>query len=264
MSKTLVSIAIPFTFASQGKYDVTLERKTVTISVSYVQNNKAMDEVTGMTTMGTVTLMPDDPEGVVNISKVLLEFPFLFTTDDSSKDKGLEVTPLAEDNWLSDITKSSINYLNRLAGLVNQLFEKEPKYLLIDEIDKMGGNDQVSLLHLMETGIISETKVKKTRQVELVAWVIATANSVEKIIEPLLSRFVVLQIPEYNFEEFSRISLAKLTEERVAEELAINITEKVWNELGSKDIRDVIKVGRLANDIQEVSLIVSMMKTPVT
>jgi len=46
------------------------------------------------------------------------------------------------------------------AGLVNQLFEKEPKYLLIDELDKMSGNDQVSLLHLMETGIISETKVK--------------------------------------------------------------------------------------------------------
>jgi len=47
------------------------------------------------------------------------------------------------------------------AGLVNQLFEKQPKYLLIDELDKMSGNDQVSLLHLMETGIISETKVKK-------------------------------------------------------------------------------------------------------
>jgi holliday junction DNA helicase RuvB len=37
------------------------------------------------------------------------------------------------------------------AGLVNQLFEEEPKYLLIDELDKMSGNDQVSLLHLMET-----------------------------------------------------------------------------------------------------------------
>ena len=47
------------------------------------------------------------------------------------------------------------------AGLVNQLFEKQPKYLLIDELDKMSGSDQVSLLHLMETGIISETKVKK-------------------------------------------------------------------------------------------------------
>jgi holliday junction DNA helicase RuvB len=53
------------------------------------------------------------------------------------------------------------------AGLVNQLFEKEPKYLLIDELDKMDGNDQVSLLHLMETGIISETKYNKTRQMEL-------------------------------------------------------------------------------------------------
>ena len=55
------------------------------------------------------------------------------------------------------------------AGLVNQLFEKQPKYLLIDELDKMSGNDQVSLLHLMETGIISETKVKKTRQLDLMS-----------------------------------------------------------------------------------------------
>jgi Holliday junction DNA helicase RuvB len=51
-------------------------------------------------------------------------------------------------------------------GLVNQLFEKEPKYLLIDELDKMSGNDHVSLLHLMETGLISETKTSKTRQME--------------------------------------------------------------------------------------------------
>jgi hypothetical protein len=50
----------------------------------------------------------------------------------------------------------------------------------------------------------------------------------------------------------------------VAEELAINIGEKAWNELGSKDIRNVIKVGRLANDIQEVSFIISIMKTPGT
>ena len=58
------------------------------------------------------------------------------------------------------------------AGLVNQLFEKQPKYLLIDELDKMSGKDQVSLLHLMETGIISETKVKKTRLLDLVQKVV--------------------------------------------------------------------------------------------
>ena len=120
------------------------------------------------------------------------------------------------------------------AGLVNQLFEKEPKYLLIDELDKMSGNDQVSLLHLMETGIISETKVKKTRQLELVSWVFATANNCEKIIEPLLSRFVVLEVPVYTFEEFTDIAIRRLADEKVNMHLAIIIAVKVWTELGSR------------------------------
>ena len=33
------------------------------------------------------------------------------------------------------------------AGLVNQLFERRPKFLLIDELDKMNKVDQTSLLH---------------------------------------------------------------------------------------------------------------------
>ena len=146
------------------------------------------------------------------------------------------------------------------SGLLNQLFEKEPKYLLIDELDKMSGNDQVSLLHLMETGIISETKVKKTRQLELVSWVFATANKCEKIIEPLLSRFVVLKVPEYTFEEFTDVAIRRLAKEKVDNYIATIIAEKVWNELGSRDTRDVIKVGRLANDGQQVSYVIDIMK----
>jgi len=144
------------------------------------------------------------------------------------------------------------------AGLVNQLFENAPKYLLIDELDKMSGNDQVSLLHLMETGIISETKVKKTRQLELVSWVFASANSTERIIEPLLSRFLVLEIPDYTFEEFKEIAIAKLEKENIDRHLGQIIIEKVWSH--SRDIRDVIKVGRLVRNEQEVSLIIRMMK----
>jgi Holliday junction DNA helicase RuvB len=145
------------------------------------------------------------------------------------------------------------------AGLINQLFEKEPKYLLIDELDKMSGNDQVSLLHLMETGIISETKISKTRQMELTSWVFATANSCEKIIQPLLSRFAVLEISEYAFKEFTEIALAKLAKERIDERLARVIAEKVWNELGSRDIRDVIKIARLSGSSDEVHYVVKML-----
>jgi Holliday junction DNA helicase RuvB len=106
------------------------------------------------------------------------------------------------------------------AGLVNQLFEKEPKYLLIDELDKMSGNDQVSLLHLMETGLISETKFKKTRQLELVSKVFATANNCKNIIEPLLSRFLVLQVPGYTFEQFTEIAVSRLIKEKVDKQVA--------------------------------------------
>jgi Holliday junction DNA helicase RuvB len=146
------------------------------------------------------------------------------------------------------------------AGLVNQLFERRPKFLLIDELEKMSVTDQTSLLHLMETGIISETKINKTRQMKLTSWVFATANSCEKIIEPLLSRFAILEMPEYTFEEFTEIAVTRLRKEHVDKSIAKVIAEKVWTELGSRDIRDVIKVGRLANDTQAVSNVIDIIK----
>jgi Holliday junction DNA helicase RuvB len=145
------------------------------------------------------------------------------------------------------------------AGLVNQLFERRPKFLLIDELDKMNPADQTSLLHLMESGLISETKFKRTRQIQLTSWVFATANSYEKIIQPLLSRFVILEIPEYTFGEFSEIAVTRLTKENIDESIARVIAEKVWNELGSRDVRDVIKVARLASSIDEVPFVVRML-----
>jgi Holliday junction DNA helicase RuvB len=94
---------------------------------------------------------------------------------------------------------------------------------------------------------------------ELTSWVFATANSCEKIIQPLLSRFAVLEISEYAFKEFTEIALAKLAKERVDERLARVIAEKVWNELGSRDIRDVIKIARLSGSSDEVHYVVKML-----
>jgi len=145
------------------------------------------------------------------------------------------------------------------AGLVNQLFESRPKFLLIDELEKMSVTDQTCLLHLMETGIISETKINKTRQMELTSWVFATANSCEKIIEPLLSRFAILEVPEYTFDEFTDIAISRLSKENIEERNAKVIAEKIWFELGSRDIRDVIKVARLASSIEEIPFVVKML-----
>jgi len=136
----------------------------------------------------------------------------------------------------------------------------KPKFLLIDEIEKMNKQDQISLLNLMETGIISEIKMNKTREMLLKCRVFACANSCEKIPEPLLSRFLVLEIPEYSYVQFKEIVAFRLKKEDVREDISIGIAEKVWHELRSKDIRDAVKIGRLSTSFEDTSFIVNMMK----
>ena len=68
------------------------------------------------------------------------------------------------------------------AGMIDHLFSNNTKYLLIDEIDKMKKIDQAALLNVMETGILSETKLKgKTRQKKIKLWIYATSNDIERL-----------------------------------------------------------------------------------
>jgi holliday junction DNA helicase RuvB len=172
----------------------------------------------------------------------------------------------AKTMFLTEIMKSfKDSYLvvgsnTTKAGLVNQLFARQPKFLLIDELDKMPQQDQTSLLHLMETGIVSETKMKKTRQMHLTSWVFGTANITEKIIEPLLSRFVILRVPDYNFEEFTDIAINRLGKEKFNKDIATIIAKNVWTVLDSRDVRDVIKVARLVGKQDDIRPIIDVMK----
>lgn len=145
------------------------------------------------------------------------------------------------------------------AGLINQLFEAKPKFLLVDELEKMNRADQISLLHLMETGIISETKANKTRQMVLSSSVFASANSCNKIIEPLLSRFVVLKIPEYTFREFKEIVMFRLAKEGIQAGTAERIANSVWLELKSRNVRDAIKISRLATKPEDIEDVVKIL-----
>src|SRR5687768_4859317 len=92
------------------------------------------------------------------------------------------------------------------AGMFNHLFNNNTKYLLIDEIDKMKKNDQAALLNVMETGILSETKLNgKTRQKKMNLSIFSTSNEVEKLSAPLRSRFMELHLEEYTYAEFTEI-----------------------------------------------------------
>jgi MoxR-like ATPase len=146
------------------------------------------------------------------------------------------------------------------AGMVDHLFNNSTKYLLIDEIDKMKKNDQATLLNVMGTGIVSETKLNgKTRQKKMKLWIFAASNDVERLTEPLRSRFMELHLDEYTYEEFIDI-VRRLLKKRY--HLDANLSEKigyaVWNKMKSKDIRDAINIAKLTKSATDIDWLVDV------
>lgn len=147
------------------------------------------------------------------------------------------------------------------SGMIDYLFEKRPRYLIVDEIEHMPMKDQTALLSLMETGIVSETKFQKTRNTQLKTWIFATSNGTDRMLTPLLSRFVILHFKQYSFGSFEQVCCHILGREGVQADVAAAIAEAVWTKLRSKDIRDCMKMGRLAKTREDVEWIVRTLKT---
>jgi|SRR5215211_4951349 len=144
------------------------------------------------------------------------------------------------------------------AGMLDYLFEKRPRFLLIDEIEHMQAKDQAVLLGLMQSQVISETKYGKTRQTQLKCFVFATSNSTKKMLDPLLSRFVVIKVGKYSCEEFKEVAMKVLMERESMEDenLARAIVNKVWQKSSDNaNIRNVIKIARLTKNMHDIDLV---------
>jgi MoxR-like ATPase len=131
------------------------------------------------------------------------------------------------------------------AGLQKFIGENQNKeIIIIDEIDKMQMKDQEGLLTMMERGQFSSTKIRNTKTVKANVVIFATSNSTERLSKPLLSRFTVLEIPEYTYPEFEDISTRIVN--KLPRSTVIQIASSVWK-VGSRDIRDVLKIAKLCN-----------------
>jgi DNA polymerase III delta prime subunit len=147
------------------------------------------------------------------------------------------------------------------SGMIEYLFEKRPRYLIIDEIEHMPLKDQTALLSLMETGIIAETKFQKARNTQLKTWVFATSNATERLLTPLLSRFLVLYFKPYKYDSFKEVTIHLLCHgEGISEDIAAEVADVVWTKLKSRDIRDCIKIANLATNKGDVKWIVETMR----
>lgn len=92
------------------------------------------------------------------------------------------------------------------AGIAEVLFDLEPQILLVDEIDRIGTKDITILLSLTETGIVSETKHGKHREVKLNTKVFAASNT-PRMSPELISRFMVLCFNPYQRHEFLTVTV---------------------------------------------------------
>jgi replication-associated recombination protein RarA len=146
------------------------------------------------------------------------------------------------------------------AGMTDHLFNSNTKYLLIDEIDKMKKIDQAALLNVMESGILCETKLNsKIRQKRIKLWIFATSNDVNRLSQPLRSRFMELHLREYLYEDFVEIVRRVLkTKYQMNENVSEKIASAVWNQLKSRDIRDAINIAKLTGSVDDVKWLVKV------
>lgn len=134
------------------------------------------------------------------------------------------------------------------AGLWDAVSTRRPRWLLIDEVDKMTAIDQSALLSLMERGRIVRAKVGRELDEQVNCWVVGTANRISRMPPELLSRFVVYQLSEYTMSEYYEVVKNVLVhQEDVGEDTALEIAGRLTGR--SHDIRDAIRVARLSTRV---------------
>jgi Holliday junction DNA helicase RuvB len=134
------------------------------------------------------------------------------------------------------------------AGLWDLVAEREPKILLIDEIDKMNAADTAALLTMMEGGRLVRAKRGRELNINNPLKVIAASNRLDKLSPELRSRFAIRRLNPYGRSEFLTVVKGVLVrKEDLSDELAEEIAMRLDGR--SQDVRDAIRVARLAPQV---------------
>ena len=131
------------------------------------------------------------------------------------------------------------------AGLWDLVAERQPQFILIDELDKMNAADTAALLSMMEGGRL--VRAKKGRELDLnnPLRVVAASNRFEALSPELRSRFAIRRLSAYNRSDYLTVVKGVLTKR---ENLKADLAEEIARRLDglSQDVRDAIRVARLA------------------
>jgi len=101
--------------------------------------------------------------------------------------------------------------------------------------------------------IIPSCLLKKLNKYEIF-FLLSSTYLLDKLTQPLKSRFLKLDLPEYLWEEFLTISnnLIKTRYKHLNENISNIIANIVWHDLKTKDLRHVLQIAKLTYSIEDV------------
>jgi len=141
-------------------------------------------------------------------------------------------------------SRYALGVTSRKAGIVDFIIEQQPRYLILDELEKMDMKDFSALLSLMADGVVTRLKKGMTEKVKVKTWVFAAVNREENLPPELKSRFLIRRLSAYNEEDYKEVVRAVLVKrEHEAEAVANEIADRMASL--SRDVRDAVKVARL-------------------
>ncbi|MEM0385263.1 MAG: AAA family ATPase [Nitrososphaeria archaeon] len=145
------------------------------------------------------------------------------------------------------------------AGIRDILLNYKPRFLIIDELDKLTNPDDISvLLTLMESQRVIVAKHKEYKEEQMKTWVFAAANTTRGLSPELLDRFWKVYLKPYDRDTLIRVVKSCLKKiEGVQEELSSYIAQKVAD-MGLS-IRDAVRIARLAKTKEDVDKYLNVM-----
>jgi len=120
MVKTIVNLTLPFALLENGTYDVTIDGKTAIINLTRENTQSRQTQMMGMSFVappGATMSMPNDFYGLVDITRIQIEFPFLIRPT-RIRDRGDgTLEDLSHDNHIN-VQRTCLTYLNRLIEVI--------------------------------------------------------------------------------------------------------------------------------------------------
>lgn len=137
------------------------------------------------------------------------------------------------------------------AGIAEFLLYFQPRYLIIDELEKMDRSDFSVLLSLMSSGIVTQMKKGMRDTKRMAVTVYAGVNRAEHLPPELLSRFIRFNFIPYTHQEFVDVAVAVMTRTLGKDEdLARYIAERVATR--TRDVRQAINLSKLIETKEEL------------